>query len=131
MGCKCGAMVKAGRDPLQCERSAGSDKGPFADPRCGAYFIPIGRFSRTGPAGSISRKQNLLRASIQGGARPGIAGLPAGQARGTMVARSNGNAGKVVTGEVRSPPRSKSIRRSKALERIKGNLSNTLSRILR
>jgi hypothetical protein len=104
-----------------------SDKGPFADPMRG-LFHHNRQICEDWPC-----QQHFAQAKglNPGGARPAIAGSPAGQARGTMVARSNGNAGKVVTGEVRSPPRSKSIRRSKALERIKGNLSNTLSRILR
>jgi hypothetical protein len=46
--------------------------------------------------------------------------LPVGQARGTMVARSNGNWGKFTTGASRSLLRSKSIRRSKWLDRRYG-----------
>ena len=57
------------------------------------------------------------------------AGPPIGQDRGTIVS-SNGKRGKFITGDS-SLLRSNSIRRSRALERINGNLSNTLSRMLR
>src|ERR1700722_9274649 len=49
---------------------------------------------------------------------------------GAIVARSNGNSGKSITGN-RSLLRSNSIRRSAALDRIIGKRSNTWSRMLR
>ncbi len=49
---------------------------------------------------------------------------------GTIDARSNENSGKFITGD-RSLPRSNSIRRSKALERIMGKRASTFSRSVR
>ena len=79
-------------------------------------------FSRPGPQNGLPPGPDApwLCPFAPLGSGPG----PNGQPCGAIVARSNGNSGKLITGSG-SPRRSNSICRSVAVERIKGKRSNT------
>ena len=99
MICKCGATVKAsGTRGLTRPKSA--HPGVLT---CDSRL----RNRRAAAEAAGEAGFDLVQVRIQ---------VPLVQDRGTMVARSNGNSDTLVTGEDRSLPLSKSIRRSKKVD---------------
>ena len=95
MICKCGATVKAG----------------------GTHGLPRPKSAHPDVLTCDPRLRNR-RAAAEAAGEAGfsLVQVPLVQDRGTMVARSNGNSDTLVTGEDRSLPLSKSIRRSKKVD---------------